>query len=42
MDFHKDFIHQNHQKADYPHVLETVANKVYQVHGIFIIELKKE
>lgn len=41
MNLHKDFIHRNHRKADYPHVLKTVADKVCQEYGISISELKR-
>ena len=41
MDVHKDIIHRNHRKADYPYVLKKIADKVCQEYGISINELKR-
>jgi REP element-mobilizing transposase RayT len=41
MNKYKDVIHRTHRKADYPHVLETTAQKVCQEYKITLKELKK-
>jgi len=41
MNLHKEIIHRNHRKADYPYVLKTIADKICQEYGISMNELKR-
>lgn len=41
MNEYKNVIHRNHRKVDYPHVLETAAQKVCLEYNITLKELKK-